>query len=341
MLTKMRLLVVRPLGGLNDSLCQVEYARTIAQRTNRVLAVQTELAYPNHSHSFGQSFDSIFRFVDNTPAVTMQLIKSQLGTFETVFPSMYENSKNLVTKTLMEITSGEKKFYRLPKDCQNDADILVHESAGGGPLGALLLGRIEVSSRLMQKISSTQIRALGSACGIHFRNSDYKSDYSALSKFVSRLKSSTPVVIASDDKEVLPFLSKAFPNHSFLSARSFVSDYIQLTSTEKAIMDLLVLSFCKNLAVVPLSKENRGPRYSGFGRLAKQLWAVRKIRVEGLFAFLKAVITFSGLGRRRRGGRLSITALLGGANIKSVFNQVRKPSGVYLQIIQATEKSRL
>lgn len=335
----MRLLVVRPLGGLNDSLCQIEHAREIAFRTGRALVIQTELAYPDRSHSFAQPFSSLFHFEDNTQTIDTSSFHEQLKILKTVYPTVYQSPQKLSTNTISDLTFGEKLVFRLPMNCQEDADILVHESAGGGPLGALLLGRVEISPHILSRITAPTIQALKTSCGIHFRNSDYKSDYSALFSFIERLNETTPAVIASDDQNAISELGKVFPNRSFMTAGQFVDRYEELTSTEKALAELIALSMCKNLALVPLSKENwrSSPRYSGFGRLAKQLWAVRKLRVDGPLAFLSAVSSFVGLGRRRSLRGNTLTSLIGGANIRSVLKQVVNPTGVYRQLVDSTK----
>jgi hypothetical protein len=60
-----RYLLVRPLGGLNDCLCQINYAKRIAFFHRRKLVIQTETGDANLFHRFGQSFESIFKVEAN------------------------------------------------------------------------------------------------------------------------------------------------------------------------------------------------------------------------------------------------------------------------------------
>lgn len=324
-------LVVRPFGGLNDSLCQIEYARRIAKLTNRKLAVQTEISHSELAHKFGQSFESIFEFIDGTEVISGKPLIEFLTEARTIYPEVYISPKNVVDKSLSEITKGHNKSYRLEASGHEPYSVLVHESSGGGPLGALLLGRLKLTDAFKEKFTPILENLPKNSTGIHFRNGDYKSSYSMLSRVVNRARKNAPILLASDDIYAKEYILSRCKNNNVVYASDFIKKYGIFTDTELAIAEMMLLSMCRDLVLVALSKQHR-VRYSGFGRLCKQVWAVRKLRTDGPIAFALSNSKFLGLGRRISSDN-PIGNLLGSANVRSVLNQVFKPRGVYYQAI--------
>lgn len=327
-----KVLVVRPLGGLNDVLCQIEYARKLSASANRKFAIQTEVGNVGLTHRFAETFDSLFRFVDNTQVLQPQELESLLSRATTILPEEYESPSKFLETTLEAVTEGKLKRFRLKPGGYDRYDVVVHESGGGGPLGAILLGRVVFSEKFLKRLHD-QIKILPiNATGIHFRNSDYKSRPELLKRFIQRVPKRESILLASDDKDIRSFLSTTTSNRQIILANECFSDTSTFTKNELALAELYLLSLCKNLVLVPLSTEHR-TRYSGFGRLAKQVWAVRKLRTEGVISFALSATRFLGLGRRKSKKR-SLESLLGSINSRFVISQWQKPSGVYLQAIE-------
>lgn len=56
----MKYLLCRPLGGLNDSLCQIQRSKAMANVSGRELIVQTETGSPGLPHRYGEEIGSVF-----------------------------------------------------------------------------------------------------------------------------------------------------------------------------------------------------------------------------------------------------------------------------------------
>lgn len=326
-----KLLVVRPREGLNDSLCQIEYAYQIAKRTKRILVVQSDATSFGSIHSFGQKFESIFIFVNQQEVLNSVELPKVLLTAKSIYPPVFGSPTSLLSGSLLELTEGKQRKHILEAPLENHYDVLVHEAGGGGMLGAVLMGRIIIKKEQLEKISREHIVELRRATGVHFRNSDLESDISTLCQFIHRVSPSHTIVIASDDSLLMNKLMYLFPNRHIVSAKSYLNQKASLTHTEEALLELIILSLCQNLALVPLSGKHSKKTYSGYGRLAKQLWSVRKIHTQGATSFLYSNLRFIGLGRRRNSDG-AIKNILNHANTKSVIYQAISPTGVYKQI---------
>jgi hypothetical protein len=301
----------------------------IAQRTTRTLIVQTESGNPNLSHRFGQTFDSIFTFTDHTRHVSSGELPFVVNSAKSIYPEIYEDPSNLLKGSLSELSEGIVAQYVLPLSIDTQEDILVHESVGGGLLSSFLLGRIAVSEKIISAAAHAIARSPSDSTGLHFRNSDYKSNKSELVNFFSGPASGKSIVVATDDLKIKDYLAASFPSSKITFTRDLISKSHNLTPTEQAVAELLILGACKNLVLVPLAK-SEPEKYSGYGMLAKQLWIVTKIKTEGLADFLMSLIksgwietrAFSG-ARARNPGKL---------NVQLIASQVINPRGVYYQL---------
>lgn len=329
-------MIARPLGGLNDCLCQIEYCRDIAIATGRRLGIQTESGNPNLKHRFGQTFDSIFEFVDSTPYIANTHWRALIQGAKTIYPSLYGFPGNLENGPLSLLSGGKAWRFKLNPVGGEDAEILVHENLAGGLRSSRLLTRIAVRSDLMRVVSQAAERIPLNATGIHFRNSDYKSNPHLLMSFIDRVSINSPILLATDDQSIISTLRKGYPSKLFLSAGDLVRVQRSLTLTENAIVEIMALALCKSFTTVPLSLEHKA-RYSGFGRLARQLWLVRKLRESGWISTAIELRLFVGLGRSPK-LRKVVASRLGVYNLGLLLEQAKKPTGVYAQLIDLRQE---
>jgi hypothetical protein len=330
---KNRVLVARPLGGLNDVLCQIEYARKIAARTHRRLAIQTETGNKDLAHKFGQSFGSIFSFIDGTSLPSQIELENLLSRSRTVFPEFFDSPERLLEGSLEDITKGQTSRYQLTPGGHESFDVLVHESWGGGSLGTRLLKRIELNEKFLLKLERALATLPEKATGFHFRNTDLKSDRERLNDAIRRTGKTGPIVIASDDSSVKAFLEKENPSRQILSAAELIRSDHKLTKTEMAIAQLFVLAMCDHLVIVPLAK-GEPVSYSGYGQLAKAIWSVRKLNTEGLVAFVFSVTKFFEFKPR-----FDIESFLRSIVVSVLISdQSLKPKGLYKQLIDLSRR---
>jgi hypothetical protein len=333
-----KILVVRPLGGLNDVLCQIEYARKISLKTRRRLAIQTETGNKDLAHKFGQNFGSIFEFVDGTSSPSQIELRGLLLSSKDVFPPQYGAPERLLEGSLEEITKGKHNRHKIKLGHHNSFDVIVHESWGGGILGVKLLKRIALNEDLLLKFQRELVDLPSKSTGIHFRNTDYKSERGALNDLVRRSRSSSPIVLASDDESVKEFLRTEHPNRKIFSVSDFIRSESNLTKTEMAVAQLLILAMCHDLIIVPLSKDHRA-KFSGYSYLAKAIWSIRKLNMEGAIPFVLSVIRFVGPSTRVNPKELlrslSPVALLQSLSMSSfILVQSFHPLGLYRQLIK-------
>lgn len=330
-------LVVRPLGGLNDVLCQIELARRVALKTRRQFAIQTETGSRDLLYCFGQAFETIFEFTDGTSALPSKDLTNLLLVSKSVFPEFYGSPSRLLEGSLAEITNGQNICYQIAPGAHEDFDVIVHESWGGGQLGIRLIKRIALTEELSAKVREAIIELPKKATGIHFRNTDYKSDWNTLNSFVKSAGKFGPIVLASDDDSALQFLRSKNPSMEILSASELIRSDIKFTNIEMAVAQLFVLALCENLILVPLDNR-QSVRFSGYGLLAKAIWAARKLRTKGVLPYVWSTIRFinprSLFNLKNLSSWVRITSwwdpLTG---FVFVLGQALNPKGLYRQVI--------
>jgi len=324
---KPKLLVVRPLGGLNDVLCQIEYARKLAVKTQRRLAIQTETGNKDLAHKFGQHFSSIFEFVDGTSSPSQSELRNLLLTSGDIFPEHYGTPERLLEGSLEEISNGTNSRYQLEPGGHDSFDVIVHESWGGGILGAKLLKRIALTEEFFLRIQGALMDLPSKSTGIHFRNTDYKSELEVLNNLVRRANKNSPIVLASDDDSIKELLMVENPSRQIFSVADFIRSDTTLTKTEIAVAQLFVLAMCHNFVMVPLAK-GQPVQFSGYSQLAKAIWCVRKLTTEGVVGFVLSRSRFFGSGIRPNPRGLLQSLSMNGL----ILSQSLNPQGLYRQI---------
>ena len=330
-------LVVRPLGGLNDVLCQIEFARRVSVKTQRRFAIQTETGSNDLTYRFRQSFDSIFEFIDGTSYIARKDLTNLLLASGSVFTAFYGSPSRLLEGSLADITKGQHTRYQIAPRGHENFDVIVHESWGGGRLGMRLIGRIALTEEFSSRVFGAINELPKNATGVHFRNSDYRSDLKAVNNLVRTAGKVGPIVIATDDDSVLEFLRVKNSSIEIYSASDLIRSDAKFSIIETALAQLFVLALCDNLVLVPLEK-GQSARFSGYGLLAKSIWATRKLNTDGLIPLFWSNIRFfsllllSNLRNIQRWVRVNSwwDPL---ARAVFILGQARNPKGLYRQAI--------
>lgn len=315
-------------------LCQVEYARRIAKRTHRQLVVQAETGSPGLKHRFGQLFSEVFVFVDDRSNLEATSLGFVFTDCEKVFPKAYSTFGFWLDKSLQELTNGKEVQSRLVKNPPHKYQLAIHEGFGGGPDSFKLLEHVLLASDIFGEARRAIASVPPRCTAIHFRNSDYRSSFTNLSKVVSGIASEEPILIATDDKTIMKSLRTEFPSHTLLFASEILADYRLDAPTIRAVLELLLIAYCHQLVLIPLDGDNSiEPKYSGFGRLAKHLWSVRTVRQKGMSGYFAHLIhtALESPRRRRNFFRLAFFIALRAPELR---RQAFAPKGVYLQMSQ-------
>jgi hypothetical protein len=161
----------------------------------------------------------------------------------------------------------------------------------------------EFSSRFFEAINELP----KNATGVHFRNTDYRSDLKTLNNLVRTAGKVGPIVIATDDDPVLEFLRVKNSSIEIYSA----SDLI---------------------------RRGQSARFSGYGLLAKSIWAARKLNTDGVFSLVWSTIRFFSLRSLSNLKNIQRWIRVNSwwdplARTLFTLGQARNPKGLYRQAI--------
>lgn len=307
---RIKFILCRPLGGLNDVLCQVAFSRALGVALGRKVVIQSETASVAPSHRFGHKFEDIFLSTDDT------LDCDPRALWEHDYKDFDKRIQDLAPRigvdkfaesSVSKLTSGkahESRLSLLESLKQTRTPILVHESWGGGLRSATALKYLTLVPRLTSLIPSLRAAVSGHSVGFHFRNSDLRSDFSFLEKELLSVPVDCSVLVATDDSDLLERIRSTLPGRKIVSASEILESLSRsLTDTERAVLEMVMLSFCENLVLIPIERPKDNyhakvvsqPRYSGFGRLSKHVWAVSRAKSNGVFSLIRNPKTLTGL----------------------------------------------
>jgi hypothetical protein len=290
-----RYLLCRPQAGLNDMLCQIEKCCRYAERTDRVVIVDTNY---RHSPYFR---DDLSRYFVSRQAKLCLCAKEFQDRFDQwqVYPDALFGRVNDYTairddksyvrydaQTGIPITFDFEKEY--------PHSLLVHHQGGGGVLSLFALLRIKIGRVVADELTA-RYRAIGTRySAIHIRNTDLNTRYEAA---LAELKGGVaePLLVATDDRKVVEEFRSALGDRvfSFASLPANAGKPIHIMEQPEpelevfrrnsdAILDLLMLSLSRKLYLLEVYN-NRHGKYSGFSVLAQNLWS-SKIVLKHLVA---------------------------------------------------------
>lgn len=333
-------LLCRPLGGLNDCLCQVEYCRKLASKSKRTLVVQTMSGNPELPHRFDEDFNHLFEFDKRVNQIPLETFKKKISSSDSTYPRFYYPLRKHIDHPLKMIDKFGTFKLRWKKLKLRTEDCAVHESDGGGLASANLLTFLLLKKHLYETLSNLDFQE--SNVGLHFRSSDYKSSINDLEKDVDSVSKELKFYVCSDNKEVFSFLLERFPDRKFIKLSDCVPNHYldKMSNVEQALLDLLIASMCKNLLVFPLNKTSeQTPKFSGFTRLAKHVWAVNTVNTRGLLFLISAISPLRGLSGSRN-IFLSFFYIYF-YEIPRIIIQGKNPRGIYKQLGDLMRKKPL
>jgi len=174
-----------------------------------------------------------------------------------IFPRIYEPLTESIHKSLYDWTNQSFRTSKISKYRYYSKDVIIHESAGGGLGSAKLLSKLEITNSLLEKLKKISEKISHPIIGIHFRSLDWggsKPDY--LNYVISSINEEVPILVASDNFEIRTELSKRFPTKKFEAVSEILDNLNESYSkTELAVLELLTLSLCDELTLIPLLRE--------------------------------------------------------------------------------------
>ncbi len=303
-MTTERLLLCRPLGGLNDMLCQIERACLYAERFDRTVIVDTGYSKTYFRDRFSGYFASRqARLILEADAVSGRL--DQLAVFPNFLAgrvSRYATRFDRDLAQFVEEESGLIPSFDFGRDYAEP--LIVHHASGGGTNGIGALARLRLRAPLvevlLQRLGEVGPRYLG----VHVRNTDYKAKY-RVDTLVAKIAPDDPIFLATDNRDTVAQFRSLFGAeriHTFASLPATagvrihnIDDPTQAHERNRdAILDLVMLALASQLYLFELEPNPYGARYSGFSVLAAHLHDAKPV-LKSLISDDLAVLAAAGL----------------------------------------------
>ena len=280
-MTSERLLLCRPMGGLNDMLCQVEAACRYAERFDRTVVVDTRYGAKFY---FRDSFSNYFASRQERLVLDADKVIDRLDATD-VFPGFlagrvttYESRYDY---DLRKIIDGQT---RLPVSFDFDRDyaepLIVHHAIGGGTHAIGALARLRLQPPLVEVLLA-RMAAIGPRySGVHVRDTDYRAKYRR-TMLSGKIDLSLPIFLGTDNRDTVAYFRSLFGErvHSFAnlpavagSPAHHVDDLAQAYERNRdSILDLVMLALSSRLYLFELEPNRWNVQYSGFSVLAANL----------------------------------------------------------------------
>ena len=302
-MTTERLLLCRPLGGLNDMLCQIERACLYAERFERTVIVDTAYSKTYFRDRFSGYFASRqARLVLDADAVGRL---DQLEVFPKFLAGRVTGYATRFDRDLGQFVEDETGLVpSLDFDRDHAEPLIVHHASGGGTNGIGALARLRLRAPLvevlLQRLGEVGPRYLG----VHVRNTDYKAKYRG-DTLVAKIAPDEPIFLATDNRDTVAQFRSLFGAeriHAFASLPATAGVRIHniddpalaYERNRDAILDLVMLALASQLYLFELEPNTYGARYSGFSVLAAHLHDAKPV-LKSLISDDPAVLAAAGL----------------------------------------------
>ena len=281
-----RLLLCRPMGGLNDQLCAIGKCIRYARKYDRRLVIDTS------SQGLRDYFFRYFSFSNADILFTKSVDYEYLDTME---KSVYLKSSLNSIRPVYQVESGRfcdsDSGFPLEFDFDSDSDLeLVYYQQGwtGGDLDSIYaLQNLRLQSNLSKQIRLSLSRLPEVYSGIHVRNTDYRSDYQSLFDAIGN-QLSEKILVCSDSDEVFNYAERILGSARVVRLSSFRNSaaaplhYQRVYSSSfecnlEMFTDLFWLATSDKLFYPDVIGINRP---SGFSLLAGALWSSKDLVIS-------------------------------------------------------------
>lgn len=211
-MTDAKYVLCRPIGGLNDSLCQVEHCRVHAELYGRTLIVDGK--YSGIMGEFGDYFTMegeghIFSTLDPRMPDLDALdclpaaVRGRVTTFDW---------KKAQTETgLIAVEAQSDAPLRFDLNTDHPEALVIHQQAGGGFNSLELLDRLTLVPELAERIRATIDALPQGYFALHIRNTDYKTDLTMVMEAMKKRMAGKDLLLCSDDPNVYALFKAGLP----------------------------------------------------------------------------------------------------------------------------------
>lgn len=288
-----RFVYCRPVGGLNDTLCEIARCWDYAEKTNRALVIDTRVS--GLMGQFSSFFAikptkiSVFTTVTqelldhlNTLKCFPEVITGRFGTYATIHDEDFEARLEVETDTVLTFDL----------DAVYEHGILLRETLGGGHASERAIERITLLPEVRDEVLKALIQLPPSYVGVHVRNTDYVTIYKEYFERLLPKVTGRTVLVCSDDAEVVEYAKKYFELSKVITSSvtpvekgkrlhkegSFSDDAARRQAAINSIIDVFALAGGDRLYYTNVT---RG-RTSGFSMLAQFLRKNKEARLRFL-----------------------------------------------------------
>ena len=291
-----RFLLCRPLGGLNDTLCQINHCRRYAEKYGRILIVDGR--YSGILGEFGDYFEMagtdhiISTTSPEMPDIdAMDCLPAEVrGRVSTIKWSGYTSPEGYVT--IDSITGVPLRF---DWTCNHEVPLLIHQQSGGGISSFDLLEHLTLVPALAARVRAAIEAVPQPYLALHIRNTDYKTDLNMVMEFMLKRNVRRNLVLCTDNPATYDWFRAGLPKvrmHRITTPAVEVTGPLHRTArnaeakvrrdvAENSIIELCALAGANTLFVCALDSHDTPKglnkfqtdqtRLSGFSRLAVHL----------------------------------------------------------------------
>ncbi len=251
-----RFLLCIPLGGLNDTLVQIEKCWEYAKKYNRILLIETTRGTVIDSNYFSENFDEFFSFKD-----------AYKDKVRVIYNSDYINNNMLELLDSLDChpthMQGSLRFYNKWKSRLHEVDfskdyierLLIHYTWGGGEETQNFLNKVTLSDRFRKRIIPTLNTLPKDYMAIHIRHTDYQSNFQRFFEKIKKKVKKENLLICSDNPIVIDYAKEYFNESKIFTITTVpcfriernlhTTDYE--TRVDDAFIDLFALAKSKKL----------------------------------------------------------------------------------------------
>lgn len=218
-----KLVLCRPVGGLNDVLCQIEKCWQYCQANQRSLIIDL-----HHNPFMRRVFEMVefqpspFEIVVNPNRAVLERLKA-----ESTYPKEVQGRLNSY-KPSRVATRNRSEFYdsdsrvRLTFDFRKSYSetVLLHHSGGGGSLSFSSVQRLSLPLSVHREVSGLLAHLPGSYSACHVRATDLQTDFKRFLSTVLRRSKGSPMLLCTDNEKVRDHAKSLWPEGSLFTIGS-------------------------------------------------------------------------------------------------------------------------
>jgi hypothetical protein len=280
-----RYILCRPVGGLNDSLNQIEMCWQYAEATGRTLLIDG---------MYSGMLDRLDRYFEIQKKQRLQPVfyypsMAELLNRLTCLPKCVAGKINSYTaigsaNNCIDAITGDPLNFDLAHHHQEE--LLVHHQYGGGTLSYSAIARIQLVTAIAQRIIELK-KSHTSYIAVHIRNTDYQTDYEPVFQALRAHAHHRQILVCTDDLRCKRRALEVFGEDLFSAtttpdtAGHSIHANPNLNRWEENCNSLVDLAMLASADQLFITKTTSG-LYSGFSMLANHLNHNRTV----LYSFL-------------------------------------------------------